>query len=32
MDTPNNADVLLSASNLITANPPYIKGIAIMGV
>ena len=32
MDTPNNADVLLSASNLITANPPYIKGIAILGV
>jgi hypothetical protein len=34
MDTPHNAEVLLSFSNPITASPapPYIKGIAIMGV
>ena len=32
MDTPNNADVLLGFSNPISNNPPYIKGIAIMGV
>ena len=31
-DTPHNAGVLLSGSNLITANPPYIQGISIMGV
>ena len=31
-DTPNNSSVLLSASNPITSNPPYIKGLSIIGV
>ena len=32
MDTPNNAEVLLGFNNPIFNNPPYIKGIAILGV
>ena len=31
-DTIVNTEAFLSASNLITSNPPYIKGINIMGV